>query len=67
MKLPDYLSRIQPTQGEEIELDVNIYTVNISAQKQINLQEATDGWPDDVKHTPNITGRLKNACQCKMD
>ena len=66
MKIPDYLSKIQPTQGEEIELDVTIYTVNISAQKQIDLQEDSEkdeelkmlkqvlinGWPEDVKHTP---------------
>ena len=40
IKIPDYL--IQQTQSEEIELDLNIHTVNVSAQKFINLQEATE-------------------------
>ena len=37
MKIPDYLLRTQPTQVEEIELDLSIHTVNISAQKQTDL------------------------------
>ena len=41
MEIPDYLWKTQPTQGEEIELDQSIHTVNISAQKQADLQEAT--------------------------
>ena len=66
MKIPDYFSKKQPTQGGEISLDLNIHTVNISAQKQVDLQEATEddeeikmlkqviitGWPEDVKHIP---------------
>ncbi len=46
MKIPDYFSRTQPTQGEEIELNLSIHTVNISEQKQVDLQEATE---DDEK------------------
>ena len=42
MRTPDYLSRTQPTQGEEIELDLTIHTVDITVQKQIELQEATE-------------------------
>ena len=42
MKIPDYLLRIQPTQSKEIELNLNLHTINISAQKQIDLQEATE-------------------------
>ena len=37
MRIPDYLSRTQPTQGEEIELDLTIHTVDITVQKQIEL------------------------------
>ena len=42
MRIPDYLSRTQPTQGEEIELDLTIHTVDITVQKQTELQEATE-------------------------
>ena len=42
MKIPDDLSRTQPTQGEETELSLNIHTVNISVRKQIDLHEATE-------------------------
>ena len=42
MKIPDNFLRTQPTQGEEIEVDLHIHTVNISAQKQVDLQEATE-------------------------
>ena len=41
MKIPDYFSRIQPTQGKEIEIDLNIHIVDISAQKQADLQKPT--------------------------
>ena len=65
MKIPDNLSRTQPIEGEEIELDLSIHTINISAQKQADLQKATEddeelkmlkqviinGWPEDVKHS----------------
>lgn len=34
MKIPDDLSIIQPTQGEEIDLNMTIHTVDITAQKQ---------------------------------
>ena len=68
MRIPDFLSRIQPTQGEKIELDLTIHTVDITVQKQIELQEATEedeelkilkqvivnGWPEDVKDTPKL-------------
>ena len=71
MKLPDYLSRTQPTQGEEVELYLSIHIVNISAQKQEDLPEATEddeelkmlkqmiiNWcPEDVKH---ISKPIKN-------
>ena len=39
MRIPDYLSRTQARQGEEIELDLTIHTVDITVQKQIELQE----------------------------
>ena len=62
MKIPDFLLRTQPTQGEEIKLKLNIHTVNVSAQKQADLQEPTkddeelkmlkqviiNGWLEDV-------------------
>ena len=38
MRIPDYLSRTQPTQGEGIELDLTIHTVDITVQKQVELQ-----------------------------
>ena len=41
MKITDYLTRTKPTRGEEIELDLSIHTVNISAQKQADLKETT--------------------------
>ena len=78
MKVPDYLSRIQPTQGEEIELDLNIRTINISAQKQIDFQEAPEkyeelkilkqvvinGWPEDIKHTPKPIKHYWSMREC---
>ena len=71
MKIPD-LSRKQLTQNDEIELDLSIHSVNISAQKQADLQEATEdneelkmlmqviinGWPEDVKHIPKPIKKL---------
>ena len=66
MKIPDYLLKTQPAQGVEIESVLSIHTVNISAQKQVDFQEATEDnveskmlkqviinrCPEDVKHTP---------------
>ena len=42
MSIPDYLLRMQPTQGEEIDLDLNTKTIDIMLQKQNNLQKATE-------------------------
>ena len=77
MKIPDYLSRTQPTQSEEIELDLIMHTVNI-AQKQADLQEATEddeelkmvkqliinGWPEDVKHIPKLIKSYWSLKEC---
>lgn len=42
MCIPDDLSRVQPTSGKEIELNLTIHTVDITAQKQTELQNATE-------------------------
>lgn len=42
MRVPDYLLRVQSTQGKQIELDLTVHNVDISVQKQIDLQEATE-------------------------
>ena len=78
MRIPDYLLRTQPTQGEEIELDLTIHTVNITVQKQIELQEATEedeelktlkqvivnGWPEDIKDTPKLIRNYWSVKDC---
>ena len=77
MRIPDYLSRTQPTQGEEIELDLTIHTVDITVQKQIELQEVTEyedlkilkqvivnGWPEDVKDTPKLIRNYWSVKDC---
>ena len=78
MRIPDYLSRTQPTQGEEIELNLTIHTVDITVQKQIELQEATEedeelkirkqvivnGWPEDVKDTPKLIRNYWSMKDC---
>ena len=78
MRIPDYLSKTQPTQGEEIELDLTIHTVDITVQKQIELQEATEedeglkilnqvivnGWPEDVKDAPKFIRNYWSMKDC---
>ena len=78
MRIPDYLSKTQSTQGEEIELDLTIYIVDITLQKQIELQEATEedeelkilkqvivnGWPEDVKDTPILIRNYWSMKDC---
>ena len=77
MRIPDYLSRTHPTQGEEIELDLTIHTVEITVQKQIELPEATEdeelkilkqvivnGWPEDVKDTPKLIRNYWSMKNC---
>lgn len=68
----------KPTIGKEIELDVNIHTVDITAQKQTELQNVTEaddelrtlkevilnGWPDDVKSTPKIIRNYWSLKEC---
>ena len=59
---------------------MTIHTVNISAQKQIDLQEATEkdeelkilkqvvinGWPEDVKHTPKPIKHYWSMKECML-
>lgn len=65
MRVSDYLWIIQPT--EDLELGLTMYNVDISVQKQINLQEATEndeelkmlkqvinGWPETVKDVSKL-------------
>ncbi|GFN96526.1 retrovirus-related pol polyprotein from transposon 297-like protein [Plakobranchus ocellatus] len=66
MIFADYLSRENPTSGEEIELDAVIHQVSISDEKYNALKEETAkdtelaclksqiivGWPDEAKEVP---------------
>ncbi|GFN96970.1 transposon ty3-i Gag-Pol polyprotein [Plakobranchus ocellatus] len=66
MIFADYLSRVNPTPGEEIELDAVIHQVSISDEKYNALKEETAkdtelaclksqiivGWPDEAKEVP---------------
>ncbi|GFO29208.1 transposon ty3-i Gag-Pol polyprotein [Plakobranchus ocellatus] len=66
MIFADYLSRVNPTPGEEIELDAVIHQVSISDEKYHALKEETAkdtelaclksqiivGWPDEAKEVP---------------
>ena len=78
MRIPDYLSRTQSTQDEKIGLDLTIHTVDITVQKQIELQEATEedeelkilkqvivnGWPENVKDTPKLIRNYWSMKDC---